>query len=202
MRIDTNVAATGNKTGIVVPEELIGRLGAGQRPSVVVSINGYEYRNSVRVVGSGKRMISISAAVREETGIKGGDPIHVEVDGRRCPPNGRGARRLPKGFTNAKPDTSVFFPNLSNSVQRYHIDNINGAKTSETRQRRYREGGLALPTRKAALSGTTCGPHPECHLPGCEGMPHFLRGNSIVIKGDRLCGHLASPAPTRPALLL
>jgi len=34
------------------------------------------------------------------------------------------------------PDTSGFFGSLSNSLQRYHIDNINGAKSPETRQRR------------------------------------------------------------------
>src|SRR5208283_2921908 len=75
---DTTVAATGSNTGIVVPDELIERLGAGRRPSVVVSVNGYEYRNTVGVMG-GKHMISISSAVRKETGLKGGDPIHVSV---------------------------------------------------------------------------------------------------------------------------
>ena len=30
----------------------------------------------------------------------------------------------------------AFFATLSNSLQRYHLDNINGAKTAETRQRR------------------------------------------------------------------
>src|SRR5215469_18896582 len=75
---DTTVAATGNNTGIVVPDELIERLGAGRRPSVMVSVNGYEYRNTVGVMG-GRHMISISAAVRKQTGLKGGDPIHVTL---------------------------------------------------------------------------------------------------------------------------
>jgi uncharacterized protein YdeI (YjbR/CyaY-like superfamily) len=30
----------------------------------------------------------------------------------------------------------TFFGTLSNSLQRYHVDNINAAKTSETRHRR------------------------------------------------------------------
>ena len=30
----------------------------------------------------------------------------------------------------------AFFGKLSNSLQRYHVDTINGAKTAETRQRR------------------------------------------------------------------
>jgi uncharacterized protein YdeI (YjbR/CyaY-like superfamily) len=32
--------------------------------------------------------------------------------------------------------TRTFFDGLSNSLRRYHIDNVNGAKTPETRQRR------------------------------------------------------------------
>jgi len=75
---ETTVAATGNNTGIVVPEEVIEKLAAGKRPPVVVSVNGYEYRNTVGVMG-GKHMISISAAVRKATGLKGGDPIRVTL---------------------------------------------------------------------------------------------------------------------------
>ena len=30
----------------------------------------------------------------------------------------------------------AFFAKLSNSLQRYHIDNVNAAKSAETRQRR------------------------------------------------------------------
>src|SRR5487761_1769710 len=75
---ETMVAATGNNTGIVVPEEAIEQLAAGKRPPVLVNVNGYEYRNTVGVMG-GRHMISISAAVRKDTGLKGGDPIHVTL---------------------------------------------------------------------------------------------------------------------------
>ncbi len=69
VEFDTTVTATGNKTGIIVPDELIERLGAGHRPPVIVSIYGHEYRNTVGVM-AGKHMISISAAVRKDTGLK------------------------------------------------------------------------------------------------------------------------------------
>jgi bifunctional DNA-binding transcriptional regulator/antitoxin component of YhaV-PrlF toxin-antitoxin module len=131
---ETTVAAVGNNTGIVVPDELIERLGAGRRPSVIVNVNGYEYRNTVGVMG-GKHMISISAAVRKKTGLKGGDPIHVKVTVVDTPRE----VDIPGDFTDAlsaEPDTLAFFSKLSNSLQRYHVDNINGAKTTETRQRR------------------------------------------------------------------
>lgn len=35
---ETTVAVTGNNTGIVVPSELIDRLGAGKRPAVFVDL--------------------------------------------------------------------------------------------------------------------------------------------------------------------
>jgi hypothetical protein len=131
---DTTVVASGNNSGIVVPEDVIERLGAGKRPAVVVSVNGYKYRNTVGVMG-GKHMISISAAVRKETGLKGGDPIHVTLAVADTPRE----IELPEDFAaalSAKPKTRPFFDELSNSLQRYHIDNVNGAKSAETRQRR------------------------------------------------------------------
>ena len=75
---ETTVTATGNNTGIVVPGEAIEQLGAGNRPPVLVNVNGYEYRNTVGVMG-GRHMISISAAVRKATDLKGGDPIRVTL---------------------------------------------------------------------------------------------------------------------------
>src|SRR5215469_16485530 len=79
---ETTVTATGN-TGIVVPAEAIEQLGAGNRPPVLVNVNGYEYRNTVGVMG-GRHMISISAAVRKATGLQGGDPIHVTLTLATC----------------------------------------------------------------------------------------------------------------------
>jgi hypothetical protein len=131
---DTKLTATGNQTGIVVPPELIAQLGAGKRPPVVVNVNGYEYRNTVGVMG-GKHLVSVSAAIRSATGLKGGDAIHVTLTLADAPrvvdiPPDLGAAFL------ANQDARAFFDKLSNSLQRYHIDNINGAKTPATRQRR------------------------------------------------------------------
>ena len=41
---ETTVAASGNNTGIVVPDEVVEQLAAGKRPAVIVDVNGYEYR--------------------------------------------------------------------------------------------------------------------------------------------------------------
>jgi hypothetical protein len=131
---DTTVTAAGNNTGIVVPDHVIECLGAGRRPAVVVNVNGYEYRSTVAVMG-GKHMISISAAIRKQTGLNGGDPIHVTLTLADTPRE----VGLPGDFAAAlsvDPVGGAFFARLSNSLQRYHVDTINGAKTAETRQRR------------------------------------------------------------------
>lgn len=138
---DTTLAATGNNTGIVVPEEVIDQLGGGRKPAVAVNVNGYEYRNTVGVMG-GKYMISVSAAVRKDTGLKAGDPIHVVLTLADQPRE----VVVPEDFAaalSAEPTAEAFFAALSNSLQRYHVDNINGAKTPETRQRRI-EKAVAL----------------------------------------------------------
>ena len=131
---DTTVVAAGNNTGIAVPDNVIERLGAGRRPAVIVNINGYEYRNTVGVMG-GKHMISISAAVRKQTGLNGGDPIHVTLTLAGAPREVDVPSDLAAALS-ADTGAGAFFAKLSNSLQRYHIDNINAAKTAETRQRR------------------------------------------------------------------
>jgi hypothetical protein len=131
---DATVAATGNNTGIVVPDAVIEQLAAGRRPAVLVSLNGYEYRTTVGVMG-GTPMISVSAAVRAATGLKGGDPAHVTItvaDGPR-------EVTIPADFAaalEADGQAGAFFGKLSNSLQRYHIDSITTAKSADTRQRR------------------------------------------------------------------
>lgn len=71
MTLDTTVAVSGNNTGIVVPGAVIEQLAAGNRPALLVNVNGYEYRNTVGMMG-GRHMISISVAVRTAAGLNGG----------------------------------------------------------------------------------------------------------------------------------
>jgi hypothetical protein len=131
---DTTISAFGNNTGIEVPESIIEQLGAGRRPAVLVNVNGYEYRNTVGVMG-GKHLISVSAAVRKATGLQGGDAVHVVLTVADTPR----AVDMPDDFATALAADAVagaFFAKLSNSLQRYHADNVNAAKIPETRQRR------------------------------------------------------------------
>lgn len=130
-----------NATGILVPAAVIGQLGHGKRPPVRVSINGYEYRTTVGVMG-GQAMIGVSAGIRSETGLVAGDQIDVELVVDQSPR----AVEIPSDFAAAlaaQKGVRAFFDGLPNSLQRFHIDSINGAKTDETRTRRI-EKAIAL----------------------------------------------------------
>ena len=138
---DTTVHQTGRNTGIVVPEDVIERLGAGRRPPVEVEVNGYRYRSTVAVMG-GQHLIGISAAIRAETGLGGGDPIHVVLTVADTPREVVVPDDLAAAL-DAEPALAAFFASLPNSLQRFHVDALEGAKTPETRQRRL-DKALAL----------------------------------------------------------
>jgi hypothetical protein len=130
---DSTLRRFGNNTGIEVPPELIERLGAGQRPPVFVTVNGYEYRNTVGVMG-GRHLIAVSATVRKATGLSGGDPITVTLTLATEPR----VVSVPEDFADAMTTSGTrgFFDGLSNSLQRYHVDLVTGAKAEDTRRRR------------------------------------------------------------------
>jgi len=134
VKFKTKLSSFGNNTGIEVPKELVEKLGGGKRPAVIVNVNGYEYRNTVAVMG-GKHLISVSAAIRKKTGLKGGDPIAVMLTATDEPRPVNIPKDLAAAFKK-NPAARKFFEGLSNSLQRYHIDNIEAAKAAETRQRR------------------------------------------------------------------
>ena len=66
-------------TGIEVPAEVIEALGAGKRPPVSVTINGFTYRSSIAVMG-GQYMVGVSAENRAGARVKGGDEIDVDIE--------------------------------------------------------------------------------------------------------------------------
>ncbi|MGY1746227.1 YdeI/OmpD-associated family protein [Blastococcus sp. SYSU D00695] len=138
---ETTVTAVGTNTGIAVPDELVTELGAGRRPPVLVDLDGHRYRTTVGVMG-GTAMVSVSAAVRKATGLTGGAPVRVTLTVADTPREVVVPEDLAAALA-ADPTAGTFFAGLSNSLQRYHCDNVAGAKTPETRQRRV-EKAIAL----------------------------------------------------------
>ena len=135
MRFRTTIQQSGKTaTGIQVPEQVIGALGAGKRPAVKVTINGYTYRSSVASVG-GRFMVGVSAEHRAGAGVAGGDEVDVDLELDAAPRE----VRVPADFAaalDAEPAARRTFDGLSYSNRSWHVLQVEGAKTSETRQRR------------------------------------------------------------------
>lgn len=133
MAFDGLLSGDATKTGIIVPDEVIDQLAAGHRPPVAVTLNGYEFRSTVAVMG-GTHMIGVSAAVRAATALNAGDVIAVSLRVDATPR----AIGLPDDFAKALTSSGMqaFFDGLPNSLQRFHVDQVVTAKSDETRQRR------------------------------------------------------------------
>jgi antitoxin component of MazEF toxin-antitoxin module len=145
-RTTLNQAEGKSATGVIIPDDLIEKLGHGKRPPVRVKVNGYEYRTTVGVMG-GRAMVGVSAAIRKETGLAAGDKIEVELVVDQTPRD----VDVPADFAKALAGnraTREFFDGLPNSLQRYHVDNVNAAKTDETRQRRIDKAVALFRARK------------------------------------------------------
>jgi bacteriocin resistance YdeI/OmpD-like protein/uncharacterized protein DUF1905 len=143
MRFRTTILQGGKTaTGIRVPDEIVEGLGAGKRPPVRVTINGFTYRNTVAVMG-GDYMVGVSAENRAGAGVNGGDEVEVEIELDTAPRE----VTLPADFAaaiEAEPDARRTFDGLSNSNKGWHVSSIEGAKTDETRQRRIAKSVEAL----------------------------------------------------------
>ncbi len=127
--------APGKKaTGIVVPPEVIEQLASGKKPPVRVTVNGHEFRTTIGVM-SGQSMIPVSAATRAEVGLEAGETVEVGLVVDATPRTVEIPDDLAASFAD-HPTAGAFFGTLSNSLQRYHVDNINAAKAADTRQRR------------------------------------------------------------------
>jgi predicted thioesterase len=134
MNFRTKILEAGKTaTGIEVPAKIVNALGAGKKPPVRITINGYTYRNTVAVMG-GKFMVSVSADVREAAGVAGGDTVDVNIEWDDQPRDVSVPPELVKFLTsNAKAKT--LFQTLSYSKKRLLTIPIENGKTTETRQR-------------------------------------------------------------------
>jgi hypothetical protein len=131
-----------NATGIQVPDDVVEELGAGKRPPVVVTINGYSYRSSVAVMG-GVFMVGVSADTRERTGLAGGDEVEVDLALDTEPREVEVPLDLSEALA-ADAEASRVFNALSYSNKRRIVMPIDDAKSPETRQRRIAKSVEAL----------------------------------------------------------
>jgi len=120
-------------TGIKIPADIIENLGAGKKPLVKVTINGFTYRSAVAVMG-GAYMVGVNADNREAAKVKGGDKIEVtiELDTEER------TVEIPADFLkalNRNSEAKKKFEALSNSRKKALTLPIANGKTEETRNR-------------------------------------------------------------------
>jgi hypothetical protein len=143
MRFRTTVEQAGKTaTGIEVPSTVVAGLGAGKRPPVRVTINGFTYRSTVASM-DGRFMVGVSAETRAGAKVDGGDVVDVDIELDTAPR----VVEVPKDLTAAlKKDSKArkTFESLSYSNQNWHVSSIEGAKTDETRRRRIAKSVAAL----------------------------------------------------------
>jgi Bacteriocin-protection, YdeI or OmpD-Associated/Domain of unknown function (DUF1905) len=148
MRFRTTVRQSGKTTtGIQVPDEVVEALGSGKRPAVKVTINGYTYRSTVAVLGGGY-MVGVSAEHRAGAGVAGGDEVDVDIELDTAPRE----VTVPADFAaalDAEPAARRTFDGLSYSNKSWHVFQVDGAKTDETRQRRIAKSVAALKEGRA-----------------------------------------------------
>jgi hypothetical protein len=135
MQFTTTIELGGKTaTGMQVPAEVVEALGAGKRPPVKVTLNGYTYRSTVAAYGE-LFMLPVSKEVRVAAGVAAGDQVEVGLVLDTEPR----AVVVPPDFAEAiaaDPEASRFFESLSYSNKRRLVIGVDEAKTAETRQRR------------------------------------------------------------------
>ncbi len=143
MHFRTTILRAGKTaTGIEVPEAIVTALGSGKRAKVLVTINGFTYRNSVAPMG-GVYMIGVSDEVRRAAGVAGGDVVDVDIELDTAPREVDVPADLAAEL-DADPAARRTFEALSYSNKSWHTSQIAGAKTDETRQRRLAKSIEAL----------------------------------------------------------
>ena len=70
--------ANGATSFLEVPAETVEALGAGKRPPVSVTLDGYTYRSTVAVYG-GRYYLPVRKEVREGARITPGEPLDVSI---------------------------------------------------------------------------------------------------------------------------
>jgi bacteriocin resistance YdeI/OmpD-like protein/uncharacterized protein DUF1905 len=143
MRFRARILTTGKTTmGFEVPPAVVDALGAGKRPPVTVTINGYTYRNTVAVMG-GTYMIGVSGEHRGPARVTGGEEVDVDLELDTAPRQVEVPSDLAAALA-AEPAARMTFDKLSFSNKSWHVLQASGTKNPETRARRIEKSVAAL----------------------------------------------------------
>ena len=121
-------------TGIEVPAEVVAGLGAGKRPAVRATVNGFTYRTSVAPMG-GRFLLPVSAQIRAGAGVAAGDDVDVDLEVDTEPRTVSVPADLAVAL-DTDPAVRRAFDALSYSQQLRYVQPVEDAKATATRQRR------------------------------------------------------------------
>lgn len=135
MRFTGELQATGgNTTGFEIPDALVAELGGGGRPKVAVTVNGHTFRGSIAKMG-GAYWLGVSAERRAEAGLTAGDVLDLDIELDTAPRVVEVPADLAEALA-ADEAARTFWAGLSHTNQKWHADQVTGAKKAETRAAR------------------------------------------------------------------
>jgi hypothetical protein len=121
-------------TGIRVPDKIVEGLGAGKRPPVKVTFNGYTYRTTIAPM-CGEYFIPVAAAIREASGAAAGDMLSITLELDEEPRTVEVPEVLAKELAKDK-RAAAAYEKLSYSNKKEMARSITDAKAEDTRARR------------------------------------------------------------------
>jgi hypothetical protein len=121
-------------TGLVVPDDVVEKLGGGKRPSVTIKIGSHSYRTTVMPMG-GRFMVPLSAENRRAAGVAAGDRVSVEISRDTAPREVVVPPDLAEALA-GDPVALEFFNGLSYTHRKEWVRWIEEAKKAETRDNR------------------------------------------------------------------
>lgn len=148
MRFRAELESSGKTaTGFEVPESVVEELGGGKHPKVAVAVSGYEFRTSIARMG-GRYLLGVSAERRTAAGISAGDVLDVDVVLDTAPRETEVPDDLAAALAQ-EPGAAAFWDTLSYSKKQWHVLQVTGAKTAETRARRVAKSVAMLREHRA-----------------------------------------------------
>jgi len=121
-------------TGIVVPPEVVEKLGSGKKPPVKVTINKHTYRSTIAVMG-GRYLLVVNAEARAASGVAANDVIDIMLELDTEPRTVEVPSDLAQALE-ANPAAKAAFEKLAYSHRKEHVRALEDAKAPETRLRR------------------------------------------------------------------
>ena len=132
MKFTTEVfTGGGNTAGFWIPNEVVESFGKGKKFPVIVTINGYSYKNTVASY-EGKYAIGVSVENREKANVKVGDKVEINIEYDDIPRTVVVPEDMQKVLDSNSKAKGVF-NNLAYSHRKEYVRWIEDAKKEETK---------------------------------------------------------------------